>query len=195
MPVNFLNLLNNYYEEKNPLIYNERDHKKSHLLKTYTEQQKLLKNKKIISDEKPIELVEQNFGTNTISDYVNELTKEKNNKLFVTNLIEATLSIFQPSINYLLNSDTNILIKFSFFIEILLFYLIFIIFLMSIVKNKNLHLSSKNYFVIIVLVFVTTIIYYLNNDIGSFIRHRFIFWKFASILMIIESLNLFRKRN
>lgn len=195
MPVNFLNLLNNYYEQNNPIIYSERNHKKSHLLKTYNEQQKLLENKKTIIDEKPIELVEQNFGTNAISDYVNAFSKEKNNKFFVNNLIEATLSIFQPSINYLLNSDTNIFIKFSFFIEILLFYLIFVIFLTSIVKNKNLRLSLNNYFLIIVLISVTTIIYYLNNDIGSFIRHRFIFWKFASILMIIESLNLFRKKN
>ena len=198
MPLNFLNLLNNYYEQNNPIIYSEREDKKSPLIKTYNEQQKILENKKtIIEDtieEKPIELVEQNFGTNVISDYVNALT-QKNNKFFVNNLIEAILSIFQPSINYLLNSDTNIFIKFSFFVEILLFYLIFVIFLTSIVKNKNLRLSSNNYFLIIVLIFVTSIIYYLDNGIGSFIRHRFIFWKFVSILMIIESLNLFRKKN
>ncbi len=194
-PLNFLTLLDNYYEQNNISFKNERNHQKAHLLTSFKEQQKLLNNKELVTDESKIEHIEETLGVNIISDYVTVFSKQKNENYLMNNLVDSILSIFQPSIYYLSNSDVNIFFKLAFLFEILIFYLIFTFFLLSIVKNKNFNQSLKNYYLLLILVIIIAIINYLNQDIGSFIRHRFIFWKLTSILMIVESLKLFRKTN
>lgn len=199
-PINFLILLDNYYEDNNISLKNERNHQKAALLNIFKEQQKIINNNELKTDESKtdeskIEYVEKNLGVNVISDYFTVFTKEKNENNLIKNFIDSISSFFQPSIYYLINSDVNIFFKLAFLVEILIFYLIFIIFLSSIIKNDNFNQSVKNYYLLLILIIIIATIHYMNNDIGSFIRHRFIFWKFSSILMIIESVKLFRKAN